>query len=180
MMFSWKFPPAAPLTVIAGVVADHARGQLHHRFAHHGIDFARHDRTARLPAGQFDFVEPATRAAAEPANVVGDIEQRLGDALQLAMRLNQSIALGVGLEVIDRFDKRNACLFCQNLCDPRSKFWMRVDAATDRRAADRQFQHRVAGRLGARRSKLQSAARIHRIPAPVAAASHPSSACGRS
>ena len=59
----------------AGVVADHARGQLHHRFAHHRIDFARHDRAARLATGQLDFVETTARTAAEPANVVGNVEQ---------------------------------------------------------------------------------------------------------
>src|SRR5438876_5975942 len=57
------------------VVADHLRAYHHHRFAHHGIDFSRHDRAAGLRRGQLDFAECATRPASEPANVVRDLEK---------------------------------------------------------------------------------------------------------
>ena len=57
---------------------------------------------------------------------------------KFAMGLNQAVPLGVGFEMIDGFDKGDAGLFAESLRDAGTEFGMRVDAAADGRAADRQ------------------------------------------
>ena len=65
------------------VVAQHPRGGLHQAFAHHRVDLAGHDGTARLEIGKLEFVNAALRPGAEPADVVGHVEERGGDGAQL-------------------------------------------------------------------------------------------------
>ena len=55
-------------------------------------------------------METGLRAGTEPADVVGHGEERGGDGADLAVTLDQPVALGVGLEVIDGLDERNAGL----------------------------------------------------------------------
>ncbi len=70
------------------IVTHHPGANLHHAFAHHGVDLAGHDGAAGLAIGEFNFVVAAARAAGEPANVVGDVEQRDSDGSQHAAALD--------------------------------------------------------------------------------------------
>ena len=63
----------------ARVVADHLSANHHDRFAHHRVHFARHDRTARLRGGKLNLANAAARTAPEPADVVRDLHERVGD-----------------------------------------------------------------------------------------------------
>ena len=121
------------------VVAHHAGGHLHQALAHHRIDLAGHDRAAGLEVGQPDLVEAAARAGAQPADVVGHVEQRDGDGPQLAVALDQAVALGVGLEVVGRLDERDAGLPGEQFGDAAAELGMGVDAGADGRAADGQL-----------------------------------------
>ena len=103
-----ELPAGGPAQGDRLVVAHHAGGDLHQAFAHHRIDLAGHDRTARLAVGELDLVEAAARAGAQPADVVGHVEQRRGDRPQLAVALDQAVALGVGLEMVDGLDEGDA------------------------------------------------------------------------
>ncbi len=179
-MLSWNCPPVAPLKATRLVVAHHAGRDLHHALAHHRVDLARHDRAARLAVGQHDLVEAAARAAAEPADVVGDVEQRDGDRPQLAVALDQAVALGVGLEVVHRFDERDAGFLREHLGDAAAELGMRVDARADRRAAGGQLEHGFDGAARPARPTAPAAGRSRRTPAPAAAAWHRPGACGRS
>src|SRR5215469_5887154 len=61
------------------VVPDHLGANQHHRFAHHRIHLARHDRTAGLYGGKLKFADPAARPASEPADIVCNLEQADGN-----------------------------------------------------------------------------------------------------
>ena len=80
------------------VVADHLRADLHQRLAHHGVHLAGHDRAARLRLGKPDLADPAARAAAQPADVVGDFEEADRDGFQLAARLRRGRPLRPALQ----------------------------------------------------------------------------------
>ena len=66
------------------VVADYFERDLVHHFRNHRIDFARHDRRACLPRGQFDVAEARLRTTGEQAQVVAGFAEFGGDALQHA------------------------------------------------------------------------------------------------
>ena len=121
------------------VVAQHAGGNLHHALAQHRIDLARHDRAARLTVGQLDLVEAAARAGGQPADVVGHAEKRGGDGPQLAVTLDQPVALGIGLEMIGRLDEGDAGFLGQQLAHAAAELGMGVDAGAHGRAADGQL-----------------------------------------
>ena len=78
----------------------HAAGDLHHRLGDHGVHLAGHDRAAGLRLGERQLEDAAARAAAEPADVVGDLGERDGDRLQLAVGGDERILGGLGLEVV--------------------------------------------------------------------------------
>ncbi len=139
------------------IVADDARCHLHQAFAHDRIDFPRHDRAAGLAIGQDDFEETAARSRPEPTYVVGYIHKRGGNRLQLTVTINQAIALRVGFEVIDRFDKGYARAFRQRSGDSRPKLWMRIDTTSHSSTADRQLQYRLQRHLGPTNRKFDLA-----------------------
>ena len=92
----------------AAVVSDHLRADHHERFAHDRVHFARHDRAARLRRRQLNLADPAARAAAEPANIVRDLEQADRDRLELAARFDDRVLAALRFEMILRFAKRDA------------------------------------------------------------------------
>lgn len=61
------------------IVSHHPRGHLHEALAEYRIDFARHDRAARLAGWKFDFVVSTSWPASQPADVVRDVEEGRGD-----------------------------------------------------------------------------------------------------
>ena len=92
-------------------------------------------------SGSFTLVEPASWTGREPTDVVGNIEQRDRDGPQLTVTLHQTIALGVGLEMVGRLDQRDARLPGQRLGHPTSELGMRIDAGSHGRAADGKLEH---------------------------------------
>ena len=88
------------------VAAEHLRAHLHQRLAHHRVDLARHDRTARLRGRQRDLAEAAARAAAQPADVVGDLEKADGNRLELAAGLDDAVLGRLRLEMVRRLAER--------------------------------------------------------------------------
>ncbi len=87
------------------IVSDDAGGHLHQALAHDRVHFAWHDRAAWLSIWQNDFKETAAWSRAQPTDIVGDIHECGRDGLELAMAIDQAIALRIGLEVIDSFDE---------------------------------------------------------------------------
>ena len=181
MMLSSKLPAGRAGKGDRLVVADHPGANLHHAFAHHRVDLAGHDRAAGLAVGQHDFVEAAPRPAAQPADVVGHVEQRDGDGPQLAVALDQPVALGVGLEMIDRLDKGDAGFSRQHLAHAAAELGMGVDAGADRRAADGQFEHGLASPRSARSTESSNCrAKPPNLLTQAEAAWRRPGACGRS
>ena len=85
-----------------GVVADHLRGDLRDDLADHRVDLAGHDRGALLQLRQDQLAEPGARPGAHPADVVRDLRERGGDDLERARGLDQRVAVGLRLEVVER------------------------------------------------------------------------------
>ena len=69
--------------------------------------------------GEDDFEEAAARAGAEPADVVGDLEERDGDGCAVGRSIRQAVAVGVGLEVVLGLDERDAGFLGEHLGDLR-------------------------------------------------------------
>jgi len=65
-----------------GVIAHDLDGDHGDRFGLRGIYFAGHDGGAGLVFRESEFAEAAARAGGEPANVVGDLEERSGERFQ--------------------------------------------------------------------------------------------------
>ncbi len=130
------------------IVTDDSCRQLHHTLTHDRIDFARHDRATRLPIGEDDFKETTTRPRSQPTNVVRKIEKGHGNRLKLTVRFDQSVALGVGLEVIHRFNEVQTGLGLEILRHATSELGVGVDPGADRRTADGQLENRLNRGLG--------------------------------
>jgi hypothetical protein len=83
-----------------GVVADHLGA--HHRegLGLGRVDLARHDRRAGLVLGEPDLADAAARARAEQADVVADVHERHGRALQRARRLDDRVVGRERLELV--------------------------------------------------------------------------------
>ena len=71
------------------------------------------------------------------------------------MALDQPVALGVGLEVIDGLGEGDAGVLGESLADAAGELGMSVQAAAHRGAADRQFQHRGQRQRRAVRGAVQ-------------------------
>ena len=138
MMLSWNCPPVAPLKATVWSLPI-TRAATCIRLSHiTGFTLPGMIELPGLAVGQLDLVEAAARAGAQPADVVGHVEQRDGDRPQLAVALDQPVALGVGLEVV-RPPRRRRCRF-PRASDSRhaaAELRVRVDAGADRRAAER-------------------------------------------
>ena len=102
-----KFP-FAPAQVMVAVGADDLAANHHDRFAHDRVHFARHDRAAGLGRGQLNLADAAARTAAEPANVVRDLEETDRDRLEMAARFDHAILGALRFEMIFRFAKCDA------------------------------------------------------------------------
>ena len=137
------------------VVADDSRRHLHQALAHDRVDLAGHDRAAGLAIRQHDFVKAAAGSRTEPADVVGDVEQRRRDDAQLSVAFDQAIALRVPLEVVHRFEESESRFIGQCGAGAAAEFGVRVDARSHGGAADRQFQHGLQRPLSAADAQFQ-------------------------
>src|SRR5579862_261453 len=122
-----------------GVVADDLRADLHEGFAHDRVDLAGHDGTARLRFRQPDLADAAARAAAEPADVVGDLEEAHGDGLEQSAGLYQAVLGPLRLEVVGRLAEGDFRAAPEVVHDLAGEVRMAVEAGADRGAAKREF-----------------------------------------
>ncbi len=90
------------------VVAHHTRGDHGQRLGLRRIDLAGHDRAARLVLGQAELTEPRARAAAEQAEVVGDLGQADGEHVERARQLDHRVVACQRLELVRRGDEGEA------------------------------------------------------------------------
>ena len=86
--------------VAEDLCADHGQG-----LALCGVDLARHDGRARLVLRQLQLAETATRAGAEEANVLCNLEERGGEGVELAVGFDNGIVGGEGLELVGGGDE---------------------------------------------------------------------------
>ena len=122
-----------------GVVPHHLGHHLHHRLGNHGVDLARHYRTARLHLRQGDFAQAGAGAGGDKTDVVGYFVQADGNGLQLTAGLDQGIQRGLSLEVIARFaDFYPGCLGHEG-AGAGGKLRVRVDAGADGGASQGHF-----------------------------------------
>lgn len=82
------------------VVAHHLGTDHGHGLALRGVDFARHDRRARLVLWQAKFTKTATRARSEQANVVGNLHHRAGKGVDRAAGFNDRVVGGKSFEFV--------------------------------------------------------------------------------
>jgi hypothetical protein len=126
-------------------------------FGHHRIDLAGHDRAPRLDRRQQQFAETAARAAAEQADIVGDLVQGHGAAFQGAARHHHGILGRLRLEMVGRFDEGQPGGFGQAGNDPPGELGMGIDAGADGGAAQGQFVQSRQGLLQTAAGQFQLA-----------------------
>ena len=129
-----------------GVVADHLRRDLRDDLGDDRVDLAGHDRRALLQLGQEELGEPGARAGAQEAEVVRDLRQGDGDDLERAGGLDEAVAGGLRLEVVDGRGDRQARLAGEELAHAGGELGVRVEPRADGGAAERDLaepRHRV-------------------------------------
>ena len=133
-----------------GVVAVHLHRHLGQRLALGGVHLARHDGAAGLVGGQLQFAQPAARAAAQPAHVVGDLHQRSGQGAQGRGGGRQGLVRRQALELVRGLAQRAPGQFAQLGHYSRGEVRGRVEPRTHGRAADGQLGQPVQRGLQAR------------------------------
>ena len=123
------------------VIGHHLHGDHRERFALGRIDLARHDRGARLILRDFQFRKSGARPARHQANVVGDLVQRYRERAQRSGQLDQRIVGALHGEFVGRGDEGQAGELGDLGRRRFGKAGRRVDARSDRRAAQRQAVH---------------------------------------
>lgn len=78
----------------SSLVTHNLSGDHCHSLALRGINFARHDTTARFIFRETQFAEATPRARTKEPNVIGDLHQGTRDDIQSTMSLNQGIVTG--------------------------------------------------------------------------------------
>src|SRR5690606_3760608 len=144
-------------------VPHHAGAHHHQRLAHHGVHLPRHDGGARLERREPDLGQPARRARAHPADVVGDLHERDGDGVERAGRAHVGVLRPLRLEVVLGLTERDA----RHLRDVgdglRREAGVPVDAGADGGAAEGEL-----GQLGARGAHARGAlAHLRRVAAEL-------------
>jgi hypothetical protein len=135
------------------VVAHHLHGDHCHGLALGGVDLARHDGGAGLVFRQREFAQAATRAAAEPAHVVGDFHERAGERLERAAGHDERVVRGERGKLVRRGDEGITGELRDLLRHALGEFGMSVESRADRAAAEREFRevgqdHRDALQVG--------------------------------
>ena len=88
------------------VVAEHPGADHGQRLGLGRIDLARHDRGARLVLRQDQLADPRSRAGAEEADVVGDLEEAGRERVEGAVRGHHRVVRGERLEHVGRGPER--------------------------------------------------------------------------
>ena len=98
-------------------------------------------------SGRTSSPEPAARARAEPAQVVGDLHERHGQGAQRTVSEDERIVRGQGGELVRRAHEGQAGRLCDGPGHPLAELGMRVEPGPDGGAAERQFVEPGQGRL---------------------------------
>ena len=133
-----------------------------------------------LGRGQSDFADAAARAAAEPADVVRDLEQADRDRFELPARLDHRVLRALRFKMVRRFaelDPGPLLEMAHHLC---REIRVPVQAGADCGAAERELLQHLDRLFRARVARNASAARSRRIPGRAGPASRPSNGSGRS
>src|SRR5437016_1175584 len=119
-----------------GVIAHDLHGDHGEGFGLSGIYLARHNRRPGLVFRKREFAEAAARAGSEPANIIGDFEERSSKRLQCSRGEDDFVVSGERGEFIGMGTERKAGEFSNLACGFSSEFGMRVEASADGGAAD--------------------------------------------
>src|SRR5579859_1839211 len=134
-----------PADIDGDIIAQYLRGDHRQRLALRGVDLAGHDGRAGFVVGDMELPDPAAGAGGKHPDVIGYLHQADGHCLQGAMRFDNSVVCGQGLEFIGGGDKGQPGEF-GDLSRHILRITRRsVDPRADGRAAKRQF-----GKMGKR------------------------------
>ncbi|TMQ74903.1 hypothetical protein ACCUM_2477 [Candidatus Accumulibacter phosphatis] len=100
------------------------------------VDLAGHDRAAGFVFRQADLADSRARPRRQPAQVVGDFQQRDGKRLQRAVRGDQAVACRQRGELVGRAVKRQPAAASEFGRHAGAEFRVRVQPGADRRTAD--------------------------------------------
>src|SRR5690606_34021161 len=89
------------------VGTNHFKGNLVDHFRDHGVDFTGHDGRTSLHGGQTNFTHTSTRTAGEQTQVVGQLGQLDGSALQHTRQVQETAAILSGFDQIVRDTQLN-------------------------------------------------------------------------
>ena len=125
------------------VVADHFKADLVHHLGDHGVDLAGHDGRASLARGQLDIAHASLRAGRQQAQVIADLGQLDGNALQDARDVGKGTGIASGGNQVAGLDDRHARDFGQRLGHGISVAHRRIDAGANGGAAHVHFAHQI-------------------------------------
>ena len=91
-----------------GIVANGFKAGNAHHFRNHRIDLAGHDGRARLAGRQLDIPHAGLRAGRQQAQIVADLGELDGDALQNARNIGKHPGIGGGCNHVLGFDDGHA------------------------------------------------------------------------
>ena len=122
-----------------GSVRHDLHGNHRQRLALRRVDLAGHDGGAGLVFGDEDLAQAVARAGGQPAHVVGDLHQVRRQRLERAVRKDELVLAGQGVELVGRGDEGLARELGDGLGDLDVKALGRVQARADGRAAQGQL-----------------------------------------
>ena len=125
------------------VVANDFKAHLVHHLRNYRVDLARHDRRACLARRQPDVAHTGLRAGRQQAQVVADLRQLAGNALQNARNVHKSAGIGGGGNHVGSGSDRHARQLGQGGDDQFGVAHRRIDAGADGGAAQVHFGHQV-------------------------------------
>ncbi len=132
------------------VIAEHLHGDHRQGFGLGGVDFARHDRGARLVFRDPQFADARSRSADIEADVVGYFHAGAGQGAERSADIDHRVVRRQSREFVARRGERLAGLLSENPRDRLAETRVGVQSGADRRSADRQRHQPLAGPLNSR------------------------------
>src|SRR5205807_6273133 len=131
------------------VVAVDACDHHQHRLHDHRVDLAGHDARARLRLRQAQLAETSDWPRAHETNVRSDLPQARADRAERAMRGDQDVERGLGMEVVGRLFDHNPARFGEPRGGDACILRVRVEAGADSGSAERYTRKLVDRAAGA-------------------------------